>query len=31
MGDPKKTNVVTQNNLGKEEEAAVIISYTGSH
>ena len=29
-GDTKNTNVVTQNTLGEEEEASVIISDMGS-
>ena len=31
MGDPKKTNVVTQNTSVEEEEAAAIIADAGSH
>ena len=31
MGGPKKTNVVTQNTSGEEEEAVAIIAYAGSH
>ena len=31
MGDPKKTNVVTQNISGEEEDAAAIIADGGSH
>ena len=31
MGDPKKTNVVTPNTSGAEEEAAAIIADVGSH